>query len=148
MRSPSEQARPDRAGSELARSDRAHAGVARSDRTHSGVARSRRARSERGSVTAEFAAVVPAVILLLACCLAALQIAGQQLRLQDAAADVSRSIARGGGSSEAARVGAAVSVTQNGDLVCARLSARSRSPAGVLLGLTLSASSCALGDGK
>jgi len=110
---------------------------------------SRRARSERGSVTAEFAAVVPAVILLLACCLAALQIAGQQLRLQDAAADVSRSIARGGGGgSEAARVGAAVSVTQNGDLVCTRLSARSRSPAGVLLGLTLSASSCALGDGK
>jgi len=143
MRSPSEPARPDRAGSELARSDRAHAGVARSDRAHS-----RRARSDRGSVTAEFAAVVPAVILLLACCLAALQIAGQQLRLQDAAADVSRSIARGGGGSEAARVGAAVSVTQNGDLVCARLSARSRSPAGVLLGLTLSASSCALGDGK
>ena len=143
MRSPSEQARPDRAGSELARSDRAHAGVARSDR-----ARSSSALSDRGSVTAEFAAVVPAVILLLACCLAALQIAGQQLRLQDAAADVSRSIARGGGSSEAARVGAAVSVTQNGDLVCARLSARSRSPAGVLLGLTLSASSCALGDGK
>ena len=143
MRSPSEPAGPDLARCGPARSDRAGSELARSDRAHS-----RRARSDRGSVTAEFAAVVPAVILLLACCLAALQIAGQQLRLQDAAADVSRSIARGGGSSEAARVGAAVSVTQNGDLVCARLSARSRSLAGVLLGLTLSASSCALGDGK
>ena len=105
-------------------------------------------RTERGSVTAEFAAVMPAVILLLACCLAGLQTVGQQLRLQDAAADVSRSVARGGGTAEAGRVGAAVSVTHDGDLVCARLSARSRSPAGVLLGLTLSASSCALGGGK
>jgi len=99
-------------------------------------------------VTAEFAAVVPAIILLLACCLAGLQIAGQQVRLQDAAADVSRSVARGGAAGQAARVGASVSVTQNGDLVCARLSARSRSPAGTLLGLTLSASSCALGGGR
>jgi len=103
---------------------------------------------ERGSVTVEFAAVVPAVILLLACCLASLQIAGQQLRLQDAAADVSRSVARGGGSGQAGQVGASVSVSQQGDLVCARLSARSRSPAGTLLGLTLTASSCALGGGK
>ena len=110
--------------------------------------RARRAAGDRGSVTAEFAAVVPAVILLLACCLASLQIAGQQLRLQDAAADVSRSVARGGSAGLAARVGASVSVTQHGDLVCARLSARSRSPAGTLLGLTLSASSCALGNGK
>jgi Flp pilus assembly protein TadG len=107
-----------------------------------------RRRDERGSVTAEFAAVVPAVVLLLACCLSGLQIAGQQLRLQDAAADVARSIARGGPGADAARVGASVSVSQNGDLVCARLSARSRSPAGTLLGLTLSASSCALGEGR
>ncbi|GAB3605317.1 hypothetical protein GCM10027413_07260 [Conyzicola nivalis] len=103
---------------------------------------------ERGSVTAEFAAVVPAIVLLLACCLAGLQITGQQLRLQDAAADVSRSVARGGGGAQAALVGASVSVTQSGDLVCVRLSARSRSPAGTLLGLTLTASSCALGGGK
>jgi hypothetical protein len=107
-----------------------------------------RRRGERGSIAAEFAAVVPAVVLLLACCLASLQIVGQQLRLQDAAADVSRSIARGGGSAHAAQVGASVSVTHSGDLVCARLSARSRSPAGTLLGLTLTASSCALGGGK
>lgn len=104
---------------------------------------------ERGSVTAEFAAVIPAVVLLLACCLAGVQIAGQQLRLQDAAADVARSVARGGSTSAASQVpGAGVAITSRGDLVCARLSARSRSPAGTLLGLTLSASSCALGEGR
>jgi len=109
---------------------------------------SRAASGDRGSVTAEFAAVVPAVLLLLACCIAGLQIAGQQLRLQDAAADVSRAIARGGDSGQARVLGTSISVTQRGDLVCARLSARSRSPAGTLLGLTLTASSCALGGGK
>jgi len=110
--------------------------------------KTRQEHHDRGSVTAEFAAVVPAIVLVLAFCLAGLQIAGQQLRLQDAAADVSRSIARGGGSGAAGQVGAAVSVSQNGDLVCARLSARSRSPAGTLFGFTLSASSCALAGGK
>ena len=104
--------------------------------------------ADRGSITAEFAAVVPAVILLLACCLASLQIVGQQVRLHDAAADVSRSIARGGDSGAAGSVGATVSISRNGDLVCARLSARSRSPAGTLLGLSLTATSCALGGGK
>lgn len=111
-----------------------------------GVAR--RATGQRGSVTAEFAAVVPAVVLLLAACLTGFQLAGQQLRLQDAAADVARSVARGGSTSAAAPVGAAVAVTSAGELVCARLSARSRSPAGALLGLTLTASSCALGAGR
>ena len=107
------------------------------------------AERERGSVTAEFAAVVPAAILLLACCLAALQLAGQQLGLQDAAADVARSVARGGPADVGAQAqGAAVAVSTRGDLVCARLSARSRSPAGTVLGLTLTASSCALGGGK
>jgi Flp pilus assembly protein TadG len=111
--------------------------------------RSRSADRERGSVTAEFAAVVPAVILLLACCLACLQLAGQQLRLQDAAADVARSAARGGPASAGAQApGAAVAVSTRGDLVCASLSARSRSPAGTILGLTLTATSCALGGGR
>jgi hypothetical protein len=111
--------------------------------------RSRSVDRERGSVTAEFAAVVPAVVVLLACCLACLQLAGQQLRLQDAAADVARSAARGGSASAGAQApGAAVSVTTRGDLVCASLSARSRSPAGTILGLRLTATSCALGGGR
>ena len=104
---------------------------------------------DRGSVTAEFAAVVPAVILLLALCLGGLQVAGQQLRLQDAAADVSRSVARGGDAGAATGLpGVTVATSAQGDLVCARLSMRAGSAVGALLGLTLSASSCALGGGR
>jgi Flp pilus assembly protein TadG len=110
--------------------------------------RLREGRAERGSITAEFAAVVPAVLLLLACCLAGVQIVGQQVRLQDAAADVSRSVARGGGTAAAAHVGASVAVTHRGELVCATLSARSRSVVSGVLSLTLTASSCALGEGR
>jgi hypothetical protein len=127
---------PCRSGSPTARAFRAHGAGARG-------------AGERGSVTAEFAAVIPAVVLMLACCLAGVQIAGQQLRLQDAAAGVARSVARGGSASAAGQVpGVGIAITDRGDLVCARLSARSRSPAGTLLGLTLTASSCALGDGR
>jgi hypothetical protein len=105
--------------------------------------------SDRGSVSAEFAAAVPAVILLLALCLGGLQVAGQQLRLQDAAADVSRSVARGGDASAAAGLpGVTVATSTTGDLVCTRLSMRAGSPVGAALGLTLSASSCALGGGR
>jgi hypothetical protein len=106
-----------------------------------------RAGSDRGSVTAEFAAVVPAVLLLLAFCLAGMRVTAEQVRLQDAAADVSRSVARGGGTAAAAHVGASVAVSDRGDLVCATLSARSRWLAGAPLSLTLTASSCALADG-
>ena len=104
---------------------------------------------DRGSVTAEFAAAVPAVILLLALCLGGIQVAGQQLQLQDAAADVSRSVARGGDAAVAGRLpGARVATSATGDLVCVRLTMRSSSPIGFALGLTLSASSCALGGGR
>jgi Flp pilus assembly protein TadG len=122
---------------------RSRSGEGGRDRGHAG-----HGGAERGSITAEFAAAVPAVLLLLACCLAGVQIAGQQVRLQDAAADVSRSVARGGGTAAAAQVGASVAVAHRGDLVCATLSARSRSVVGGVLSLTLTASSCALGEGR
>jgi hypothetical protein len=100
-------------------------------------------------VTAEFAAAVPAVLMLLALCLSGMQIAGQQLRLQDAAADVSRSVARGGDAAAAAGLaGVRVATSTRGDLVCARLSMRASSPVGAALGLDLTASSCALGGGR
>jgi hypothetical protein len=105
--------------------------------------------AQRGSVTAEFAAAVPAVILLLAGCLVCLQVAGHQLRLQDAAADVARSLSRGGDTEAAGAVpGATVSVSHRGDLLCVRLSSPSSTPVGAWLGLTLSATSCALAGGK
>ena len=107
---------------------------------------------DRGSVTAEFATVVPAVVLVLACCLASVQIAGQQLRLQDAAADAARSLSRDdpAAASRAVRAvpGALLTRSSSGDLVCARVQARSVSPLGTVLGLTLVARSCALGGGR
>jgi len=104
-----------------------------------------RISTERGSVTAEFAAVVPAVLVVLLLCLGGVQVSGQQVRLTDAAAQAARSLARGDGLAEATALarqlvgGAAVSVDQRGDVVCARLSAPGA------LGITVTAGSCALG---
>ena len=50
---------------------------------------------ERGSVAAEFAVAMPAVLLVLATALGGVQLAGLQLQAQDAAADAARSYARG-----------------------------------------------------
>ncbi|WP_281533960.1 TadE family type IV pilus minor pilin [Cryobacterium breve] len=100
---------------------------------------------ERGSVTAEFAAVIPAVLLVLLLCLGGVQVGGQQVRLADAAAQAARSLARGDGLDHATSLArqlvgdAVVSVDQRGSAVCARLSA----PAA--LGITVTAGSCALG---
>lgn len=95
-----------------------------------------------GSVTAEFAAVVPAVLLVLACCLTGLQLAGQQVRLQDAAAATARSLARG--DPAPAIGGARVATRTHGTLLCARLTAASIAP---LIPVELSAESCALAGG-
>jgi len=107
-------------------------------------------RRERGSVTAEFAIALPAVILVLACSLSGLQVAGQQLRLQDAAASAARAAARDGDPSAAARLapGAMISRWSDGGLVCVRLSIASAALVGTPMQLTLSASSCALGGGR
>ncbi|MDJ0334270.1 TadE family type IV pilus minor pilin [Salinibacterium sp. G-O1] len=111
----------------------------------------RRARDDGGSVTAEFAVTMPAVILLLACCLSGVQVAAQQLRLQDAAASAARSLARG--DSAAATVarlepGASVTERSDGELDCVTLTTRSTGVVGVIGGFTLAASSCALGGGR
>src|SRR5690606_22189793 len=98
---------------------------------------------------AEFAVVVPAVVLVLACCLAALHLATQQLRLQDAAALTARSVARG----EPPRIdrlvaGATARVESRGNLVCVIAQAPGPAAAGWLGSLTIGASSCALGQGR
>jgi TadE-like protein len=104
--------------------------------------------SDHGSVTAEFAAVVPAVILLLAIALGGIRLAGEQLQLQSAAQQASRLTARGepGAAATVLRVasGATVSGTESGDLVCVR--ARAPAALGILVGITLSASGCALDE--
>jgi Flp pilus assembly protein TadG len=105
-------------------------------------------------VTAEFAAVLPAVVLVLALCLASLQMATAQLRLQDASADAARSLGRGDPPGTAAArlaravAGATLTQSRRGDLVCAEASARSPGGTGALFGLTLRAVSCALDGGR
>jgi Flp pilus assembly protein TadG len=109
-----------------------------------------RFRDDRGSVTAEFAAVLPAVVLVLGCALGAMQLAAEQLRLQSADAAAVRLLGRGDpGSRElvlAVNPNATLVVHSSGDLVCADVSA----PAsiGILLGVTISASACALDDAQ
>ena len=110
--------------------------------------------SDRGSVTAEFATVVPAVLLVLACCLGALQVVGQQVRLTDAAADAARSLSRGDTVDRAAGLvrqavkGASMTPERRGEFVCVNLRAPSSFGAFAAFGLTLQARSCALGGGR
>jgi hypothetical protein len=109
-----------------------------------------RFRDDRGAVTAEFAAVLPAVVLVLVCSLGAMQLAAEQLRLQGADAGAARLLGRGDpGARElvlAVNPRATLVVHSSGDLVCADSSA----PAsfGFLPGLTITASACALDDAQ
>lgn len=111
------------------------------------------AAGERGSVVAEFAVAMPAVLLVLATALGGVQVAGLQLRAQDAAADAARSFARGEGvGTVAARLqqqvpGAGVVRSSRGDLVCARVTVTASGPM-ARLGVTVAASGCALGGGR
>lgn len=113
--------------------------------------RSRGRDGEAGTVTAEFAAIVPAVLLVLAFCLGAVQVVVQQARLTDAAADGARSIARGdlAGTAHAnmlTAVGSAtVSVDRRIDLVCVTATQRAAGPAS-LTGVRVTGRGCALGD--
>jgi Flp pilus assembly protein TadG len=103
---------------------------------------------ERGSVTAEFAVVLPAVVMVLVVALSGLQVAGQQLRLQSATVDAARLLARGdgGASSLVSRAvrGAQLTQSTRGDLVC--VEARAPTSVGVLFALTISASACQLSE--
>ena len=93
-----------------------------------------RDRDERGSVTAEFAVIVPAVVLVVLLTVATLAGAGRQIRLEQAAAQAARLAARG---EDDARVRATlaavggdptVQVHTEGDLVCATVRARASVP--------------------
>lgn len=106
-------------------------------------------RDERGSVTAEFAVVVPAVVLVMLLCAATLTGAARQVRLEQAVAQAARLAARGEDDARvwgaAAALGGTVSVRDDGDLVCATATA----PPAVALPLPpLRASSCALSGGR
>jgi hypothetical protein len=104
--------------------------------------------ADRGSVTAEFVVLVPAVLMVLACCLGGLSLVGAQLRLQDAAAQAARSAARGGGVTVVGTLVPDASVARHdrGDLACVTVSASGG--LGVLGAIGLEASSCALSGGR
>ncbi|WP_194396039.1 TadE family type IV pilus minor pilin [Microbacterium atlanticum] len=107
----------------------------------------RRHGDDRGSVAAEFAVALPAVVIVLLVGVGALAASSRQVRLQDAVADAARLSARGESASRAheavgaAVAGASVEVASRGDLVCVAASA----PA--LLGLRVTAEGCALAGG-
>jgi len=84
-------------------------------------------------VTAEFAVVLPAVVLTLALCLAAMALALDQVRCVDAAAAGARAAARGDSygavilvARRAAPAGAWVSLATSGDLVRVSVVSRPR----------------------
>lgn len=128
----------------------------RSDLESSGgvpIRAGRRRGDESGSVTAEFAVALPAVVLVLACCLGAVQIASQQVRLSDAAADAARTLARGDSvavaTSRMHRVAgdAQMSTSISGEFVCVELSAAAAVGPAALAGIRIRASACALAGG-
>ena len=82
--------------------------------------------------------MIPAVMLVLGGSILCLQLGSQQLRLQDAAAVTARALARG--DSAPSYGGASLTTTQQGDLLCARLTLPGEPP----LFVALSAQSCAL----
>jgi Flp pilus assembly protein TadG len=107
---------------------------------------------ERGSVSAEFAMILPALAVVLALGVTAAQCGVVQMRLADAAADAARMIGRGeGAGSAAARIrmaegGASMSVRRDGVLVCVTASAVPTGGMASAFALELSATGCALDD--
>lgn len=80
-------------------------------------------------MTAELAVALPAILLLVAFCVGAVGIAGQQVRLHHAAAQAAREAGR----------------TQVDEVVCRTLTEPAAPPFGVLV---LSATACAPGGGR
>jgi hypothetical protein len=106
--------------------------------------------ADAGTVTAEFAAALPAVALVLACAFGAIDLGGEQLRLQGAAFDAARLLGRGDpGAQERIRLvvsDATLGTRSSGKLICADASAPVQ--LGILSGIVLRASACALYDAQ
>lgn len=112
----------------------------------------RRSDAERGSVAAELALALPAVVLVMVLGVGALGAAARQVALQDAAADAARLLGRGEGAGAASAVlsgavpGSVMSSSTRGDLVC--VSAEVEVGIGSFVRIPLRASSCALDGGR
>ena len=107
-----------------------------------------RSEGDAGSVTAELAAAMPAVLLVLALCVGALQALTQRVLLLDSAATIARALARGEEPpGEWGLAAAAMTVEERGDLVCVSVTSPATG-ALALLGVPVSATSCAVGGGR
>ncbi|MWV49235.1 TadE family protein [Rathayibacter sp. VKM Ac-2803] len=109
----------------------------------------RRLAAAEGSATAEFAVVLPAVVVVLALCLGSVAASAQYVRLVDAAADGARSAARGDDAAvPVGRIdaGASVAVAEEGGLVCVSVAASLRPLPAVTVPVAVR--SCALGGGQ
>ncbi|MFV0320306.1 MAG: TadE family type IV pilus minor pilin [Microbacterium sp.] len=109
-------------------------------------------RGDRGSVTAEFAIVLPVLVLLIVFGVGALGATSARVRLEDAAADAARLVARGDDPAAAhaavgrAADGARLHVARHDGLVCVTASAAVR-VLGALV-VPVQAGSCALDGGR
>lgn len=103
---------------------------------------------DRGSVVAEFAVALPAVVLVLLLGSGMLATGSRQVRLQDAVADAARLAARGEPIDRVREAvsdavpGASAVVTARDDLVCVTATSEA------LLGIRLEAAGCALDGGR
>jgi len=110
-----------------------------------------RAGRDRGSVTAEFAIVLPALLVLLVVCAGVLGATGSRIRLEDAAADAARIVARGEPEGRASSIvaaavdGARAGVSRSDGLVC--VTARAVVRIAGVASVPVSATSCALDGG-
>lgn len=107
--------------------------------------------SDAGSSAAEFAIVLPAIMLIVIVGVSATAAQAQRVLLQDAVADAARLIARGDDAERAdaliaeAVPGATMSIGAESDLVCVTASV----PVAIVptISVTVSARACALGGG-
>lgn len=107
-----------------------------------------RLRGDRGSVAAEFAAAIPAVVLVLTLCVGAVVSASTYVRVQDAAGEAARLSARGDSPDSGVAVageGASLETWDSGDFRCARVSAPLEI-AGITISVRAEGESCALRD--
>lgn len=101
---------------------------------------------ERGTVTAEFAVTVPAVLLVLGLVVGAVQLSAQRVALTGLAGDVARLEARGDAGLAVARISRyvaspTISRSNDGRILC--VSATTGPKAGILSALRVTGTGCA-----
>ncbi|RWZ68453.1 hypothetical protein ELQ92_04360 [Labedella populi] len=106
-------------------------------------------RRDRGSVTAEFAVTLPAVLLVLVVCVGAASVSVQRIEVEGAAAAAARVLARGDRSvapTTVARLArnARLSSKRDGDFVCATVTAQARFAVAHSIGVEVVGHSCSL----